>query len=263
MTTTSQTIKPGGIWIPRDADGANSLVPRLLVLTGPEELPCGLEAVTVVPLADGSAHQLVDSDLVLWAPFVPVDLEPVLLQFSNFQSVLAGDLAELDGELTPAALPLLGAFWKGVLALADRPKAEDFPPTLAWDSGWPIPLDPATGLPSTRDVRNLRLVQTSLRMAPLARTLDMALHDKFFGLVERVPDDLRQSKQAKLIVLGQHLAEQADEARRAAGPEFLSPQEHLAEMEASRDPWLRAVHAVLSGDDQAIRQTIGGLPPVH
>lgn len=181
-TINNDNLTPGYIWSPvleRDLEGVRvRQLPDLLVLSYPQELPNGQLAVTVVPIHYGwELLQMVETDLLLFWPFVPEEHEAVCLQFHALQSVLVSDLHRERWAVKEKVFPLLRAFWKSVEGLGSRPQPEEFEPSLAWDSGWPIPLArDGSGLPNPADVRLERLNAVSERLGWLASRFQTALH---------------------------------------------------------------------------------------
>lgn len=139
--------------------------PPVLVLSGPQEMPSGEMAVTVVPLYTGGPPQMTDTDLALFYPFVEMGWEPVTCMFSCLQSILCQDLYRPISAVSDDTKPLLSAMWKYVCGLGPQLdwSSSEVEPKLAWDLGWPIPLG-KDGLPNQRDVRLMRLYMMRYRM---------------------------------------------------------------------------------------------------
>jgi hypothetical protein len=278
MTHADTPLRAGAIWrVGTDVAQPLGPCPRLLLLSHPQELPCGLTAVSAVPLCEELLipQLLSDSDLLLLPPLVAEEVEHgLVLQFSALQSVLVGQLGEPDGELAPEALPLVKAFWKGVFGLAPRPMADQFPQIhpWCWESGRPIPDD--------RDQRLLRLVQARLLLRPLAEAHDRALQSEAYAALAPATEADPGCPQSILVKLAEHLDCDWERLTMAAGggsaPDFgqvaaaalagsasgapLTAYEHRIALGGSDSPWDRAAHAVLSQDTALIKGALAQLP---
>ncbi len=230
-------------------DGGSRLVMQLGQV---ETCPSGIETAICVPVENRDMFQLCDKDLLLLDPLSPIKDSWIILLFANLHPLPVAAFQAKEGSLGQEARKLIRLFWKFAVGAGPAPEEDCVPHRIAWDTGSPLWHE--------GDVRHRFQLKHAYNLREEWRQADQALNHKYSAQLMKAVESGAVPQQATLVRLADYLSAHEEEiSLAAAADEQLQAEDYVRFAGSSRDPWINACLALLSGDTDLTRQFVSVL----